>query len=95
LYTLEILLDTLSMMNARNVPGEQKYLKLVEEAQKISVNLMKAINMDLSSGSDDKLLQILVENLIRAKQIGMRGDVIDIATTLKELCRKLLQEMVS
>ena len=95
MYTLEILLDTLSMMNARNVPGEQKYLKLVEEAQKISVNLMKAINMDLSSGSDDKLLQILVENLIRAKQIGMRGDVIDIATTLKELCRKLLQEMVS
>lgn len=56
---------------------------------------MKAINMDHSTGSDDKLVQMLVSSLNRAKQIGMRGDVIDIATTLKELCRKLLQEMVS
>lgn len=32
LYSLEILLDTLSMINARNIPGEQKYAKLAEEA---------------------------------------------------------------
>ena len=46
--------------------------------------------MDLSIGSDDKLLQILVDNLNKAQKIGMRGEVIDIATTLKALCKKLL-----
>jgi len=38
---------------------------------------------------------VLVQNLQQAKQIGMRGEVIDLATTLKALCTKLLQEMLS
>jgi hypothetical protein len=36
------------------------------------------------------LLKVLVENLNRAKDIGMRGEIIDLATTLKALCTKLL-----
>jgi hypothetical protein len=32
LYTLEILLDVLSMMNARNFPAEEKYNLLANEA---------------------------------------------------------------
>ena len=54
---------------------------------------MKAINMD-NTGQDEQLLKVLVENLQNAKRIGMRGEVIDIATTLKALCTKLLQEML-
>ena len=44
---------------------------------------------------DNELLKLLVENLKKAKDIGMRGEVIDIATTLKALCVKLLQEMLA
>lgn len=44
---------------------------------------------------DNELLRILVDNLKKAKEIGMRGEVIDIATTLKALCIKLLQEMLA
>jgi hypothetical protein len=47
-------------MNARNHPAEETYHRLAEEAQKIAENLMRAINTDISSGSDDHLLQLLV-----------------------------------
>lgn len=67
MYTLEILMDVLCMMNARNIPAELKYQALAEEASSIAQNLMKAINMDLSCGSDDALVKLLVENLARAK----------------------------
>lgn len=60
LYSLEILIDVLWLMNARNHPAEEKYHRLAEEAQKIAENLMRAINTDISSGSDDHLLQLLV-----------------------------------
>lgn len=43
---------------------------------------------------DHELLRVLVENIEIAKKIGMRGEVIDVAVTLKALCTKLLQEMV-
>ncbi len=32
LFTLEILMDVLCMMNARNIPAENKYKSLAEEA---------------------------------------------------------------
>ena len=59
----------------------------------VSSNLMRAINMEIHD--DNELLKLLVENLKKAKDIGMRGEVIDIATTLKALCVKLLQEMLA
>lgn len=40
------------------------------------------------------MLKVLVDNIAIAKQIGMRGEVIDVAVTLKALCTKFLQEMV-
>jgi hypothetical protein len=43
---------------------------------------------------DNEMLRLLVENLAVAKKIGMRGEVIDIAITLKALSTKFLQEMV-
>ena len=44
---------------------------------------------------DVELLKILVENLNKAKNIHMRGEVIDIANTLKVLSMKLLKEMLA
>ena len=61
-------------------------------AVNVAANLMRAINMEIHD--DNELLKILVENLNKAKDVGMRGEVIDIATTLKVLCVKLLQEML-
>ena len=54
----------------------------------VSTNLLRAINMEIHD--DNELLRMLVENLNKAKDIGMRGEVIDVATTLKALCKKLL-----
>ena len=88
IYNLELLLDALAMMGARNERAEKVYTELAKKASKVAVNLMKAINMEIHNDND--LLKILVENLNIAKKIGMRGEVIDIATTLKALCTKLL-----
>ena len=46
LYCLEILLNCLSLMGARNMIAETKYNELTVEASKIANNLIKAINMD-------------------------------------------------
>ena len=95
LYSLEILVDTLQMMNARNIEAEKKYAELRTEAQQITANLIKAINLELGQNTDEALLKMLVENWNRAKQIGMRGEIIDIAELLKKLCTLLLQEMMT
>ena len=93
LYQLEILLDSLYMMDSTNKHAEAKYEELKLQAGIVSANLIRAINMEIHD--DNELLKILVENLKKAKEIGMRGEVIDIATTLKALCVKLLQEMLA
>ena len=46
LYCLEILLNCLGLMGARNMIAEQKYNDLTVEATNIAKNLIKAINMD-------------------------------------------------
>ena len=61
------------MMNARNIEAEKKYAELRTEAQQITANLIKAINLELGQNTDEALLKMLVENWNRAKQIGMRG----------------------
>jgi 5,10-methylene-tetrahydrofolate dehydrogenase/methenyl tetrahydrofolate cyclohydrolase len=83
------------MMNARNIEAEKKYAELRTEAQQITANLIKAINLELGQNTDEALLKMLVENWNRAKQIGMRGEIIDIAELLKKLCTLLLQEMMT
>lgn len=82
-------------MNARNIEAEKKYAELRTEAQQITANLIKAINLELGQNTDEALLKMLVENWNRAKQIGMRGEIIDIAELLKKLCTLLLQEMMT
>ena len=81
------------MMDSTNKQAEAKYEELKVMAMNVSSNLMRAINMEIHE--DNELLKILVENLKKAKDIGMRGELIDIATTLKALCVKLLQEMLA
>lgn len=88
LYHLEILLDALYMMDSTNKQAEAKFEELKVIAINVVSNLMKAINMEIHD--DNELLNILVVNLEEAKKIGMRGEVIDIATTLKALIVKLL-----
>lgn len=85
---MEILLDALDLMDSSNKLGQEKYEELKLIAMNVSANLLRAINMEIHD--DNELLRMLVENLNRAKEIGMRGEIIDIATTLKALCKKLL-----
>lgn len=75
-------------MDSTNKAAEEKYDELKVTAMNVSANLLRAINMEIYD--DNELLKVLVENLQMAKQIGMRGQVIDIAQTLKQLCVKLL-----
>ena len=81
------------MMDSTNEAAEEKYDELKVTAMNVSANLLRAINMEIYD--DNELLKVLVENLQIARQIGMRGQVIDIAQTLKHLCVKLLQEMLA
>jgi hypothetical protein len=76
------------MMDSTNKQAEAKFEELKVIAINVVSNLMKAINMEIHD--DNELLNILVVNLEEAKKIGMRGEVIDIATTLKALIVKLL-----
>jgi hypothetical protein len=47
IYILEVLLDCLKLMNARNIPAEKKYYELANEAQAICQNLLKVMNMEI------------------------------------------------
>ena len=47
IYMLEVLLDCLKFMNARNIPAEKKYHELAHEAQIISHQLLKALNLGM------------------------------------------------
>ena len=91
IYCLEILLDCLRFMNARNLKAEAKYSELSVLAANVAKDMLKVINMELQ---DDNLLnKVLDKALAEAKRIGMRGEIIDIAITLKMLRNNLLQEM--
>jgi|FLMP01.2.fsa_nt_emb hypothetical protein len=58
----------------------------------VTNNLMKVLNME--ENDDNKALKQLVENLKVAEEIGMRGELIDVALTFKILCTKYLEDMV-
>lgn len=91
IYCLEILLDCLRFMNGRNIKAEEKYAELSQVAAKVAKDLLKVINMELT---DDNTLNNLLESaLSEAKRIGMRGEVLDIAVTLKMLRDNFLTEM--
>jgi len=91
LYMLEVLLDCLKFMNARNIPAEKKYYELANEAQMIAHQLLKVVNMEIKD--DNEMQRLLVENLKRGKKIGLRGELIDTARHLYLLTEKVLGEM--
>ena len=47
IYILEVLLDCLKLMNARNIPAEKKYYELANEAQSICQKLINVLNMEV------------------------------------------------
>ena len=91
IYMLEVLLDCLKFMNARNIPAEKKYYELANEAQMIAHQLLKVVNMEIKD--DNEMQRLLVENLRRGKKIGLRGELIDTARHLYLLTEKVLGEM--
>ena len=91
IYCLEVLLDCLRHMSARNLKAEDKYQELSYIAQNIAKDLIKVLNMELT---DDNELNSMLENALNeAKRIGMRGEIIDVAMTLKMLRNNFLTEM--
>ena len=54
IYNLELLLDALAMMGARNERAEKVYTELAKKASKVAVNLMKAINMEIHNDNQSK-----------------------------------------
>lgn len=94
IYCIEVLLECLRLMSARNVKAEQKYSELSLVAQGVARDVMRVLNMDPRL-DDNELNQLLDGALSEAKRIGMRGEVIDVAITLKMMRNNLLQEMQS
>lgn len=91
IYCLEILLDCLRFMNARNIKAEEKYQELSIVAQGVGRDLLRVINMELL---DDNELNAMLDNALNeARRIGMRGEIIDVAITLKMLRNNFLTEM--
>ncbi len=78
-------------MNARNIKAEEKYAELSVFAANVAKDILKVINMELL---DDNELNTLLDNaLVEARRIGMRGEIIDIAITLRMMRNNFLQEM--
>ena len=78
-------------MNAWNIKAEEKYQELSIIASNVAKDLLKVLNMELL---DDNELNIMLDNALNeAKRIGMRGEIIDVAITLKMLRNNFLTEM--
>lgn len=91
IYILEVLLDCLKFMNARNIPAEKKYFDLAREAQQIAHELLEVLNLERKD--EGEMQRLLVKHLKRGKQIGLRGELIDTARHLYLLTEKVLGEM--
>ncbi len=79
-------------MSARNLRAEDKYSELSIAAMQVARDLMRVLNMDPRL-DDNQMNNMLDHALQEAKRIGMRGEVIDVAITLKMMRNNLLQEM--
>jgi hypothetical protein len=89
IYCIEVLLECLRFMSARNLRAEEKYSELTFVAQGISRDIIRVLNMD-SSLDDNELNEMIDHALDEAKRIGMRGELIDVAITLKMMRNNLL-----
>jgi hypothetical protein len=89
IYCIEVLLECLRMIMARNLRAEDKYAELTLVAQGVARDLIKVLNMDPRL-EDNELNEMLDHALDEAKRIGMRGEIIDVAITLKMMRNNLL-----
>lgn len=89
IYSIEVLLECLRLMSARNLRAEDKYSELSIAAMQVARDLMRVLNMD--PRLDDNQMNNMLDNALQeAKRIGMRGEVIDVAITLKMMRNNLL-----
>lgn len=92
IYCIEVLLEALRFMSARNIKAEDKYSELTLVAQGVARDIIRVLNMD--SRFDDNELNLMLDSALdEAKRIGMRGEIIDVACTLLMMRNNLLQEM--
>jgi hypothetical protein len=89
IYCIEVLLECLRLMSARNLKAEEKYSELSIVASTVARDLMRVLNMETRL-DDNELNTLLDHALSEAKRIGMRGEVIDVAVTLKMMRNNLL-----
>lgn len=89
IYCIEVLLECLRLISARNIRAEEKYSQLSVVAGGVARDLMRVLNMDPRM-DDNELNSLLDRALSEAKRIGMRGDVIDVALSLKMMRNNLL-----
>jgi hypothetical protein len=89
IYCIEVLLECLRLMSARNMRAEEKYSELSVVAQGVARDVIRVLNMDPRL-DDNELNGLLDHALLEAKRIGMRGEVIDVAITLKMMRNNLL-----
>ena len=92
IYCIEVLLECLRLMSARNMAAEEKYRELSIIASGVARDLIRVLNMDPKQDDNEHNLK-LDEALEKAKRIGMRGEVIDVAVTLKMMRNNVLLEM--
>jgi hypothetical protein len=69
--------------------AEEKYSELSVVAQGVARDVIRVLNMDPRL-DDNELNGLLDHALLEAKRIGMRGEVIDVAITLKMMRNNLL-----
>jgi len=89
IYCMEVLLECLRMISCRNLRAEDKYAELTLVAQTVARDLIRVLNMDPRM-EDNELNEMLDHALDEAKRIGMRGEIIDVAITLKMMRNNLL-----
>ena len=92
IYCIEVLLECLRLMSARNMAAEEKYRELSIIASGVARDLIRVLNMDPKQDDNEHNLK-LDKALEKAKRIGMRGEVIDVAVTLKMMRNNVLLEM--
>ena len=93
LYTLEVLCEGYTKIGLI-IPEEinQKVWQLKNEARYVTENLRKIINMEIEN--DYELNDLLDICLSKAKNIGMRGELIDVWSGIKDFRDKMYSELI-
>ncbi|CAI2382180.1 unnamed protein product [Moneuplotes crassus] len=93
LFTLEVLCEGYNKIGI-DIPErvKQKVWQLKNEARYVTENLVKVVNMDTEN--DHELNDLLDICLSKAKNIGMRGELIDIGYAIKDFRDRATSELI-